>query len=371
MENNKKQYFDLTADDKNIFDLSIKIEDIFTCQLVDSNSNFYDGFILARTPAGNNLTVCDINFHKSNADKKYQARLIFRKTDNNFKNRNVNKGSDSIIISFKTGQEGYREFLQMIAFLYKWRETIDLGNFDDVFAVTEKNLLGVLPAIAKLENKDLVLNNLQKLSKDELLNIDNLVNVTTIKNLLKEWEENKYNPEEFFWQTFFENNNQILSQIFASPFIFIEGQFFCGGKKGSNIGGIEADFVFKNELTQNTAFIEIKTPKIELVQKSLYLGISDEDNNAIYSISPKLTGGVNEVLNQKNIFIQKKDSLEESEKQHFNFKCIVIAGTMSDLSKGQIKSFELYRSSLSGVEIVTYDELFNKTKTFLTIFEKK
>ena len=37
----------------------------------------------------------------------------------------------------------------------------------------------------------------------------------------------------------------------------------------------------------------------------------DLDNNAIYSISSKLTGGINEVLNQKNTFIQKKDSDEK------------------------------------------------------------
>ncbi len=106
------------------------------------------------------------------------------------------------------------------------------------------------------------------------------------------------------------------------------------------------------------------------MNKSLYLGKNDTDNNAIYSISSKLTGGINEVLNQKNIFIQKKNSLEENEKIHSNFKCIFIGGSISSLTVGQRKSFELYRSSLSNVEIITFDELFERIKSLLKIFEK-
>lgn len=86
----------------------------------------------------------------------------------------------------------------------------------------------------------------------------------------------------------------------------------------------------------------------------------DLDNNAIYSISSKLTGGINEVLNQKNTFIQKKDSSQENVKKHSNFKCVFIGGSISALTDGQRKSFELYRSSLRNVEIITYDELFER-----------
>lgn len=367
MENNKKQYFDLTADDKNIFDLSIKIEDIFTCQLIDSNSNFYDGFILAKTPAGNNLTVCDINFHKSNADKKYQARLIFRKIDNNFKTRNVNKGSDSIVISFKTGQEGYRKLWQMIAFLHKWRETIDLGDFNDVFAVTEKSLFNVLPAIAKLENKELVLNNLQKLSKDELLNIDNLVSITNIKSILDEWEKNKNNYCEEFWQQKFQESTWILSQIFVCPFIQIGKKFYCGGKEDDDKGGVKGDLLYKNSLTGNIAFIEIKTPKNNIIIGGNYRGDDDGKENIIYFMNSEITGGVNQVLNQRKNYL--KTHGDNNGKFLNNPKCILIIGIMPE-NEDEKKSFELYRNSLRDVEIITYDELFKRIESILTIFKK-
>lgn len=363
----EKKYFDLTTGDKNIFDLSIKVEDVFTCQLIDSNSNIYDGFILAKTPAGNNLTVCDINFHKSNADQKYQARLIFRKTDNDFKSRNVNKGNDSIIISFKTGQEGYRKFWEMIVFLYKWREIIDLGDYWDTFAVTEKSLLGVLPAIAKLENRDLVLNNLQKLSKDELLNIDNLVSIANIKSILDEWEENKNNYNEEFWQQKFQKHTWILSQIFVCPFIQIGKKFYCGGKEDDDKGGVKGDLLYKNSLTGNIAFIEIKTPENDIIIGDKYRGDDDGKENIIYSMNKKITGGVNQVLNQRKIYLNTHG--DNNGKFLNNPKCILIIGVMPE-NEDEKKSFELYRNSLRDVEIITYDELFKKIESILNIFKK-
>jgi len=365
----KKNYFDLTIS-YDLTKLSINRKDNFNCQLVDERGTVYDGFRLSQSKTGKVITVCDIDFQKSERDNKYQARLIFRKTDDGFNTRNVRKGSDCIRIPFKTGQDGYREFWRMIAFLYMWRETIDLGEFEDYFSVTEKSLADILPKIANVENRKVVLENLEKLSSVDLENIDNLVNTTKIKKIIEIWQENKNNDDEKFWQNLFKENNFILSQVFACPFIFIDEQFFCGGKRGTNKGGVETDFIYQNKLTQNTAFIEIKTPITDLTNKSLYLGKSDNDNNAIYCINSELTGGINELLNQRNRFIQKKDSLEEIERKHENFKCIFIGGMISSLTSGQLKSFELYRNSLRDVEIITYDELLERIKGILNIFNE-
>jgi hypothetical protein len=360
-----KKYFDLTNPNHNIDTLSIQMTDEYNCCIIDKNQNLFYGFILAKSQKENVFTIC--NFQKSSIDKKYQVRLVFRKTDSHFKDRNVYKGSDCVRVSFEKGQDGYREFWKMISFLYKWRETIDLGEFEDFFSITNKNTYDILNYVSDKDNKEIILSNLEKLSSDKLESIENLINITHIKQILDIWEKNKQNKQESFWQNLFTNNSLILSQIFSCPFIFLQQQFFCGGKNGKNQGGIEADFIYKNKLTQNTAFIEIKTPLTQIVNQTLYLGVNDEDDNAIYPISAALTGGVNEVLNQKNIFIQKKDSISSSEKEHFNFKCVLIGGTLSALSPGQIKSFELYRSSLRDVEIITFDELFARIELMLDI----
>lgn len=369
MSNPQEQYFDLTNSKKSVFDLSIEIQDHFTCSLIDDEHNIYCGFILAKTPVGNNLTVCNISFQKSTTDKKYQARLTFRKTDPNLVDKKVNSNATHIRIPFSKGQEGYREFWQMIAFLYKWRETIDLGNFKDVFAITEKDYLTVLPAIAKLENREQVLKNLEKLSREQLSNLDNLVNVTNIKSLLKEVKDNKNNYNEEFWQQKFQEYPWILSQIFSCPFIQIGKKFYCGGKEDDDKGGVKGDLMYKNKITGSIAFIEIKTPKDNLIIGKQYRGDEDGKENVIYSMNPEITGSVNQVLNQKKIYLKTFGDNTEKDKYIDNTKCILIIG-ITPKNKDEIKSFELYRNSLREVEIITYNELFYRIKSILNIFEK-
>jgi len=369
MNKTKEQYFDLTNSKNSVFDLSIEVQDHFTCNLVDNEQNNYCGFILAKTPAGNNLTICEISFQTSTIDKKYQARLIFRKTDPNLNDKKTISTATHIRVPFSNGQEGYREFWQMIAFLYKWRETIDLGNFKDVFAITDKDYLVVLSTIAKLENRDTVLKNLEKLSKEQLSNLDNLVNVTSIKSLLKELHENKANYDEEFWQLKFQEYPWILSQIFSSPFIQIGKKFYCGGKEDDDKGGVKGDLIYKNKITGNIAFIEIKTPKDDLIIGKQYRGKEEGKENVIYSMKAEITGGVNQVLNQKKLYLKTHGENTEKAKYLNNVKCILIIGiTPKDTDK--VKSFELYRNSLREVEIITYDELFARIKSILDIFEK-
>ncbi len=336
------------------------------CYIADKNDQYkiYSGFILS--DMNKVQTICNVSFYRSSSSGKYLPRLEFKKVNKkNLEEKTTNK--EFVRISFSNSDDGCEQFWKMIAFLRRFKDLVDICEFDNYFSLTDKNLGTVLSKIADIENKERVIDNLERLSKNELENINDLVSVVKIKEIIQKWETNKENSYEDFWQNLFKENNFILSQIFACPFIFIQEQFFCGGKKGNNNGGVETDFIYQNKLTNNTAFIEIKTPKSKLVNNSLYLGRDDLDNNAIYSMSSELSGGVNEILNQRNLFIQKKDSLEENEKEHTNFKCIFIGGKLDDLSVGQKKSFDIYRNSLRDVEIITYDELFGRINLILKL----
>jgi len=361
-----KNYFDLTTQ-ASLEKLSIAKKDSFNCQLIDDKQNIYDGFKLSQSKAGNIFSVCDISFQKSGTDNKYQARLTFRKTDSDFKDRNANKGSDCIRIPFSTGQDGYREFWKMIAFLYKWRETIDLGEFEDYFSVTDKNLADVFSKIADDKNKKTVLGNLKKLSQDDLKNIGNLVSATKITAIIQVWDDNKTNFEEDFWQDTFKNHAWILSQIFACPYIKIGEKTYCGGKEDDNKGGVLGDFQYQNNLTGNIAFIEIKTPKDNILVGTQYRGKEDGKENIIYSMHEELTGGVNQVLNQKKVYL--KTYGEKNGKVLNNAKCVLVIGKLPS-DADQKRSFEYYRSSLRDVEIITYDELFERINGILNLFEK-
>lgn len=358
-----RNYFDLiTEDDLSV--LSIVKIDNFNCRIVDTNKNYYDGFILAKSEHGNVYTICD--FQKSDTDEKYQARLSFRKTDKDFVTRNVNKGSDEIIIPFIRGQDGYREFWKMISFLYAWRDTIDLGEFEDYFSVTDQNLGRVLPVIANIENKEQVLESLGKLTDGDLGNLNNLISLVKIRNILKIWDDNNENYDEEFWQNVFNENSWVLSQVFSASYIKIGNKFYCGGKEDNNSGGIIGDFLYQNELTGNIAFIEIKTPDENILVGNPYRGRNNDGENTIYSIKEELSGAINQVLNQRKSYL--KQFREENGRYLDNSKCVVIAGIIpgDDLEK---KSFDLFRNSQREVEIITYDELFKRINCILQLFE--
>jgi hypothetical protein len=54
----------------------------------------------------------------------------------------------------------------------------------------------------------------------------------------------------------------------------------------------------------------------------------------------------------------------------FNPKCILIAGDSDRqlTDETRRKSFELFRSGLRDIEVVTYDELFRKAEILATLF---
>ena len=209
------------------------------------------------------------------------------------------------------------------------------------------------------------MNNLIKLSNNGLDDLSALVSIAKLVNILNEWEKNITNNNEEFWQKFFQNNSWIISQIFYCPYLKIGEKIYCGGKETDNKGGVLSDLFYQNKQTGNIALIEIKTPKDNIIIGQQYRG-KKSGENVIYSMKEELTGSVNQVLNQKKVYTKTHD--EKDGKTLNNTKCILIIGILPK-EEDKKKSFELYRNSLRDVEIITYDELFDRIKSILTIFE--
>jgi len=171
------------------------------------------------------------------------------------------------------------------------------------------------------------------------------------------------------WQTFLNTHNWIFSYIFSFPIILFQDEAYVGGKNISNSNGKVTDFLVKNDLTDNVAFIEIKTHKSELMKKGkAYRG------NDVYGMSIDLSGAVSQVLNQRDNFQKhfatiKMDSDESFES--FNSKCVVLMGQISQLNDKQYRPFELIRSNSKDVEIITFDELLAKIENIQKLIEGK
>lgn len=185
-----------------------------------------------------------------------------------------------------------------------------------------------------------------------------------IVEILNICDNNKKNYEEGFWQRIFADNSYVISQIFAVPMIFIREKAYVGGM---NIDRKEAKFVayiFSMESSREAILVEIKTPVTKLLG-SKYRGV--------YRPSAEITGAISQVLDYRTELTKNLKSITEGTQYDislFNPRCVIIAGNSEIELKEETKrkSFELFRTSLKDVEIVTYDELFRKVEILANLF---
>jgi hypothetical protein len=187
-----------------------------------------------------------------------------------------------------------------------------------------------------------------------------------IIEVIRKWHSNKENNNEEFWQVIFNENPYVLSQIFSVPVIFIKGKAYVGGM---NIDGQNAkfvDYLFANESSNDAMLVEIKTPETQLMAKTTY-------RKGIYNPTKDLSGSILQALNYRRELTKNLHSIA-SETKHkiemFNPRCIVVIGNAEKELKNELKrkSFELFRTNLKDVEIITFDELFRKAEILASLF---
>ncbi len=142
--------------------------------------------------------------------------------------------------------------------------------------------------------------------------------------------------------------------------MLVKDEAYVGGKNLSNQNGKVTDFLVKNSITDNVAFLEIKTHQAKLIgTKIAYRG------KDVFAMGKDVTGGIAQVLDQRDNFqkefyqhkVKSKVSIES-----INSKCVVLMGTINNLKPGELKSFELFRSNSKDVELITFDELLRNLK---------
>ncbi|NEP02412.1 MAG: DUF4263 domain-containing protein [Symploca sp. SIO2E9] len=136
-----------------------------------------------------------------------------------------------------------------------------------------------------------VINVLERLEFDDLQKLNTAVELSNFKSVLSIWQANKENNSEEFWQDFFSQKSFVFAQLFSFPVIILKGKAYVGGNSYSNKGANIVDFLCANDLTKNTALIEIKTPKTKLLG-SQYRG-------DVYNVSNELSGSIIQASNYK------------------------------------------------------------------------
>lgn len=186
-----------------------------------------------------------------------------------------------------------------------------------------------------------------------------------IVQVIQKWHANKANDNEEFWQTIFNENPYVLTQIFSVPVVFIKDKAYVGGMNIDRQDAKFVDYLYANESSHDALLIELKTPATKLLGRKYRKGV--------HNPSSELSGSIVQALDYRRELSKNIRSISDGTShtiEIFNPRCVVVIGNAAEELDSDIKrkSFELFRTSLKDIEIITYDELFKKAESLASLF---
>jgi hypothetical protein len=238
-------------------------------------------------------------------------------------------------------------------------EQVKKGRTNTTFVPSTTDMAPILAKLIENSTDEQITAELAKLGQDKAVKINDLILNARIRGALKYWEEHKSDSTEENWQKYFNARQWILSLICPEPIVIMESKMYVGGTNASGSGGKTVDYAFINRNTNNTALVEIKNPCAKLLA-SEYRGM--------YPPSSELAGAVTQVQNYKYQVLKNLPALKEDYGvfDAVNIPTYVITGNTAELTSDTHKrSFELYRKTLSGTIVLTFDEVFQRLRLLL------
>lgn len=312
--------------------------------------------------------------------------------------KDIRKG-DTLELTLRTGE--VRNLYEGLRKLYQFYETIGDISYGRTTYVeldnTSRSLLQLLrkdPSAARMINTDETFALIKELLRllttgkthaelhailgeledGNLQQLASGLNLEQMQRASKEIEVNLQNGDEEFWQNkVFTKYQWLISQIFSTPYTLYDSKSYVGGKAITNTGGNIADFIFQNKITSNISIVEIKTPRTKL--------LGNRYRNSSFSVSGDLSGAIAQVLSYRqsilNEFASIRISTEESF-EAFNPQCVIIIGNTSELKgsngsfdRDKLSSFENFRNCLTGIIVITYDELLQRVKDMISLLDSE
>jgi len=201
---------------------------------------------------------------------------------------------------------------------------------------------------------------------NQLPELNALVGLASLRAILKIWNENSTNDNEEFWQHKLGTHAFVLSQLFAYPIVVIKEKAYVGGKRFDNLHGNIVDFLGRIESSDAAVLIEIKTPRTPL--------LGAQYRQDIFPPSRHLGGSISQVLHYRESLMNELFALTKGvngEISPAEPRCVVIAGCAKAelIDESRQRSFERFRERLTGVSVVTFDELFARVQGLVDLLE--
>ncbi|WP_219211911.1 Shedu immune nuclease family protein [Variovorax boronicumulans] len=181
--------------------------------------------------------------------------------------------------------------------------------------------------------------------------------------------------DEPLWQAFFEKNPWVfgygLSYFYVTGFEERKLEQVVQGYDLLNRGK-RADAVMKTKgIINSLCFVEIKHHNTKLLE-------SDSYRPGCWAPSKEMGGAVAQVQATVAIAMHRLHGMQRmvdsdgnlTGEDVFNFKprAFIVIGSLNEfvgehgVNQDKLRSFELYRASLSGIDILTFDELYERSK---------
>lgn len=396
-------YIDLTNEECDLTQYKIEPDANYNCVILDNADapNEYQGFILAKSKKGEAYTICDINFHATNNrfGPKYGVRLTFRRTNKILQDKLVSKGQFHQRIDFSTGQNGYREFWKMIAFLEKFKEMVDVGEFMDEFrVVSKKEVISNIQSIKQDKQPEYLLDIIDKSGLNEA-DIENALSLkrrrqdVEIFRLLLENRDDYVNNykgyhgieargDEAAWHHFFKTHKWIFGLGLDLRFIdeLLDEQH-VGNSNTKNRGNPTTDYIGVSDFT---TLIEIKTPS-----KHFFVdGVASTARANTWSFSSDFLDAVSQGLAQKDSLLKNIESkkvidnegrvMNKEKIRTIDPKIILVFGNkgkelpvddnMSETGNKR-DTLERFVRDSRNITVVTFDELYKRAMAIAGMVE--
>lgn len=201
------------------------------------------------------------------------------------------------------------------------------------------------------------------------------IDLVTLEHLIDRFDEELGKDGrscENVWQSFFADNQFALQQLFSSPVTYIGEQIEVRIPSLKGSGGRRPDFLMVNTISRTIHLIEIKTPSSNLMQSRPYRG---RDGAEVYACGDDLNGSIAQL--QSQIESARTDLPQilgnTSDVPPMNttiVQGVVVAGKYESLNSQQKQSFVRYRDGISGIHIITYDEVLASLKNLHSTLNK-
>jgi len=204
--------------------------------------------------------------------------------------------------------------------------------------------------------------------KDQLEIFRKLLEEDYLSKYKQEIIKNTHIKDELAWQYFFNKNPWIFGYGLDYRFMgILQKEFSASSTEADGSGQVNSDFLIGDK--KFTTFVELKKPDTPLFKNS-------STRSGVWKLSTDLMEAKSQILEQKasgQIKIEKEiihdSSGKEIKQKSYDSKVILILGNWDQvkddvdlIKQTKIKTFELFRRDSRNIEIITYDELYERAK---------